>query len=142
MQFQKGKGFNGSSRNRNKSIDRETRRRIYTGKKSKKQFCKEEGTRKKLKDVKDSRVAGNGKLVVFKRNDPFAPCLLQHVLVGGKYIDHVWVKFSIEERRKLKLCKRGDRIHFTAEIHKYKKRRDREIEVKYGLSNIELIKEA
>lgn len=137
----KGKGFNGKSKNRNKSIDKIERKVMYTKKKSGRQYSRKETARAKLKELKDVRVMGNGRLVVFNRRDPLAPCLLQHVLVGGKYIDHVWVKFPIEERRKLKFCKKGDRIHFTAEIHEYYKRYDREVEIKFGLNHIELVKE-
>lgn len=137
----KGKGFNGSSKCRNKRVDKETRRIKHTKKKDiGKVFSRKETTRTNLKEVNGNRVEGNGRLVVFKSNDPFAPCLLEHVLVGGKYIDHVWVKFPLEERRKLKLSIRGERVHFTAKIHKYYKRYDREIETKYGLNNIKLVK--
>lgn len=137
----KGKSFKGRSKCRNKVIDKVDRKVIYTKKKSKRQYNEKETARVKLKELKKLRVHGNGKLMVFNRKNPLAPCLLHHVLVGGKYIDHVWVKFSIEERRKLKFCKKGDRIHFTAEIHEYYKRYDREIEIKFGLNHIELIKE-
>lgn len=136
----KGKGFNGKSKCRNKTVDKQDRRLIYTKKKSKKGFNRIETARTNLKEIKNVRVAGNGKLVVFNRRDPLAPCLLQHVLVGGKYIDHVWVKFPLDERRKLKFCKKGDRVHFTAVIHEYYKRYDREVEIKYGLNNMELAK--
>lgn len=138
----KGKGFNGSSKCRNKRVDKEDRRVKYTKTKfTGKVFNRKETARKNLKKLKRVRVEGNGKLVVFKSNDPFAPCLLQHVLVGGKYIDHVWVKFPLEERKKLKLATIGERVHFSAEIHEYYKRYDREVEIKFGLSNIELVKE-
>lgn len=137
----KGKSFNGKSKNRNKAISKIERRLIHTKKESAKQFNRKETARQNLKELKDQRVEGNGRLVVFKRNDPMAPCLLQNIIIGGKFIDHAWVKIPVEERKKLKFCNKNDRIHFTAEIHEYYKRYDREVEIKLGLEKLLLVKE-
>jgi len=137
----KGKAFRGHSKNRNKALDKEERRLKHIKKVSAKQFNTTETTRANIKELKKDRVEVNGRLVVFKKNDPFAPCLLQNLFIGKKFVDHVWIIFPISERRKLKFAELGSRIHFTARVTQYQKRRDRDVQIKYGLNDVQLIKE-
>jgi hypothetical protein len=134
-------GFKGNQKNRNKKINPEERRIKHIKKQSRKEFKETTIAREHLEDLCGQKVEGHATLVVFNKKEPFAPSLLEDVYVDGEYIDHVWVTFPIKDRKKLKMCKQGTEVHFSAVVNEYFKRHDRELKKKYGLENINLIQE-
>lgn len=135
----KGKSFNGGKKNRNKILTREERKLKYTKKISKKSYDVNIVDRENLECKHKKTVSVSAELKVFIHKDPLAPSLLEHVYVDNEYVDHVWVKFPVKERKKLKYAYKGCRILFTATVIKYSKVKDRQIDEKYGLIDIKLL---
>lgn len=140
-EFKKGNSFKGKSKNRNKKLSEEDRRVMYTKKKSKREFDEKVIAREELQDYLGKEVNVKGKLVFINKKNPLSSVLVDEVVIDGIDIDHLWVEFNIEDRRELKELPRGSTIEFTGVVHKYVKRNDRQIGLKYGVKFPKLIKD-
>jgi len=142
MSNSKGVSFKGGIGNRNKKLDKLARRLKHTKKQSKKEYDVDTDTnREGIAKYSGQEVIVSAELVFVNGKDPFAPSLLEHVYVDDEYVDHMWVKFSTEDRRKLKFCYRQCRILFTGIVYRYTKHNDRQVKVKYGIISPKLLKE-
>ena len=137
----KGDVFKGNQKNRNKKLGKEDRRLIHTKKRNKKEYHVKTIARGTLEYWEGKEVKVRGTLRFLNMKDPLAAALVDNVYIEGIYYDHLWVNFSVEDRRKLKLCKRGDEIFFSGVVHNYVKRNDRQINIKYGVKYVKLVKE-
>jgi len=133
--------FKGNQKNRNKKISKEDRRLIHTKKRSKREYDVQPMARTTLKDVEGKTVKVEGVLKYFKSNDPMQHALITDVEIDGIKYDHIWVRFSIEDRKKLKLCSKGTTIIFTGVVYRYTKRHDRQVGIKYGVREVKLVRE-
>lgn len=133
--------FKGNQKNRNKKISKEDRRLIYTKKKSKKEYNTKVIARDGLISLIDTRVDVTGRVKYINRKDSSKPVLLINVVIEGVQYDHIWVNFNKEDMKKLKFCRGWVNIHFTGVVYEYVKRNDRQLGIKYGLKDVELIKE-
>lgn len=127
-----------TSKNRNKRVDPNKRYKMYATKQSKKEFNGKVVDRENLQKFSMQEVEVSGELTVYNRKDPLAPSLVQHVYVNDEYVDHIWINFSIKDRKKLKLHIDGNRVLFTAVVVEYTKTVGEEIRVKYGLREVKL----
>ena len=128
-------------KNNNKSWNKDRRYKAFCGKKSKKQYNHEVVARDDLSKYQKQMVEINAEMVIRKSNesDPTKPVLLQHVYVNGDvYVDHIWVKISAKDRRKLKFWSDKYRVLMTGYVHEYGYKNDREIKLKYGLTHVKL----
>ena len=83
-------------------------------------------------------VVAAGTLMRISR-DSTKPVMLTDVRVNGEYLDHLWIKLNIIERRKLRLCPWGTRIYFTGLVHSYSNHyNDHMAKLKYGITDVKL----
>ena len=133
--------FQGNMKNRNKKISKEDRRLKHTKKRSKKSYDINVVARGTLEELDGKEVQVEGKLAYFDRTSLNKPALVKDVYIDGIYYDHIWINFSVHDRKKLRLCHPESTIVFTGVVYRYTKKNDRQIGVKYGVRSVELVKE-
>lgn len=133
--------FKGNQKNRNKKISKDDRRLIFTKKKNKRGYDVKTIARDTLEDLSGEEVFVEATLRYMDRRNPFKPVLVTDVIIDGIHYDHLWITFNILDRRKLKLCTAGTTILFTGVVHRYAKKHDRQVGIKYGVKSVELVKE-
>lgn len=140
--MRKGKSFKGSSKNRNKKLAKEDRRLIYTKKKSKREFAEKVVAREELQDYLGEDVEATGILAFINTRSPLSPVLVKDIGINGIHIDHMWIHFSLEDRRILKELPKTSLITFKGVVHEYVKRNDRQLGLKYGIKQPSLIEDS
>ncbi len=135
------KCFKGNQKNRNKKLNKEDRRLMHTKKRSKKKFDVKVVARNTLESYAGDKVTIKGRLLFLDRKDHTKATLVGDVIIDGIRYDHIWVKFTLVDKKKLRLCEKGCVILFSGTVYRYSKRSDRQVSVKYGIRQPELVKE-
>ena len=130
--------FKPKNGNKRWSDERRNNHFVYNKpRKNKKQYNKEVVARENLADKQRKEVFINAELKFLPKN-PLQPLLLEHLYVDGEYVDHMWVKISVADRRKLKFWHESYRVLMTGTVTLYEKTNDRDVKQKYGLIDVRL----
>ena len=99
-------------------------------------YVKPKLKRDELSHLVGCQVEFSGEVIVlYNEQTVDKPILVEHISVGGIYIDHAWIRLHKDDIDKAKLGSQFTRWYFTGEVVKYMSR----FITKYGINNVRLV---